>query len=77
MGMNAAVPASRSTTSVGIEANANLRATYIVSPLEGLQFYVEPFLFLTRHKLAAADDPTGQLANRAAYGTQIGTRYTF
>ena len=61
----------------GIEGNANIRATYIVSPLEGLQFYVEPFLFLTRHKLNNTDDPTGELANRAAYGTQIGTRYDF
>lgn len=72
-----AVAASRSTTSVGIEGNANIRATYIISPLEGLQFYAEPFLFLTRHKLLNTDDPTGVLANRVAPGLQIGTRYDF
>lgn len=61
----------------GIESNVNLRATYVLAPLDGLQFYLEPFIFLTRHKLNAADDPTGTLASRAAPGIQIGSRYTF
>jgi len=61
----------------GMESNVNLRATYVLSPLEGLQFYLEPYLFLTKHKLNAADDPTGSLSQRVAFGTQIGTRYNF
>jgi len=85
LGYTPAVAATPTTPAVaaarvgigGMEVNANLRATYVLSPLDGLQFYVEPYLFLTRHKLAAAEDPTGELANRAAFGAQIGTRYTF
>lgn len=61
----------------GMEHNVNLRATYILSPMKGLQFYLEPFLFLTRHKLAAADDPDSELANQVAFGGQLGTRYSF
>ena len=61
----------------GITSNVNLRATYVLTPMEGLQFYVEPFIFLTRHKLNAADDPTGELASRVAPGAQIGSKYTF
>jgi len=72
----AAVPAARVGIG-GIESNVNLRATYVFSPLDGLQFYAEPFLFITRHKLNAADDPTGSLASRVAPGLQVGTRYNF
>jgi hypothetical protein len=61
----------------GIESNINLRATYVLSPMEGLQFYAEPYLFVTRFRLAALDDPTGSLANRTAFGVQVGTRYNF
>lgn len=85
LGYTPAVAATPTTPAVaaarvgigGMEVNANLRATYVISPLEGLQFYAEPYLFLTRHKLNPADDPTGELANRAAYGSQFGARYTF
>lgn len=61
----------------GMESNANLRATYVLSPLEGLQFYLEPYLFVTKHKLNAAEDPAGTLSQRLAFGTQIGSRYNF
>lgn len=61
----------------GIESNINLRATYVLTPLDGLQFYLEPFMFITKHKIAAADDPSGTLGNRVAPGIQIGSRYTF
>jgi hypothetical protein len=70
------VPAARSGIG-GIESNVKLGATYTLSPMDGLQFYVEPSLFLTRFRLAAADDPTGALASRNAFGVQLGTKYTF
>jgi hypothetical protein len=60
----------------GIERNVNLRATYVASPAKGLQFYAEPFMFLTRHKLDLADDPDDSLGDRAAYGLSLGARLT-
>jgi hypothetical protein len=61
----------------GMIHNVNLRATYLITPKPGLDFYVEPFLFITKHKLDAVDDPDGDLANQAAGGGQLGARYTF
>jgi hypothetical protein len=70
-----AVAATR--TSTGMESNVSLRATYAISPTDGLQFYAEPFLFITKHKLLDADDPTRTLASRVGWGTQLGARYNF
>ena len=61
----------------GMIHNVNLRATYLITPKPGLDFYIEPFLFLTKHKLDVADDPTGDLENQTAGGGQLGAKYTF
>lgn len=61
----------------GMLSNVNLRATYLITPKPGLDFYLEPFLFLTKHELDADDDPDGSLANRAAPGGQLGAKYSF
>lgn len=61
----------------GIESNINLRAAYVLSPLTGLEFYLEPFAFITRHKLAAIDDPDDSLASRTAFGASLGSRFSF
>lgn len=60
----------------GMERNVNLRATYVYTPSPGLQVYAEPFTFLTRHKLAPADDPDDSRGNASAYGLQLGMRMT-
>lgn len=61
----------------GIESNYQVRATYVHTPTKGLEMYIEPFLYLTRHKLLQADDPSDSEADRTGYGTAIGTRYRF
>ncbi len=69
-------PAARvSANGPGIEQNVALRGGYAFSPIEGLAFVVEPFLFLTRHKLAAADQKLG--VDRKAFGVEAGATYTF
>lgn len=69
-------PATRTSIN-GIERNVGLRGTYVYSPRKGMEFYIEPFLFLTRHKLAPADDPNDSEADRTAFGTAVGTRLRF
>lgn len=59
----------------GIERNIALRAGYWLSPAPGLSFVIEPYVFLTEHKLAAADAALG--TNRRAFGVQSGAMYTF
>ncbi len=59
----------------GIERNIALRAGYSLSPAPGLSFVIEPYVFLTEHKLVAADAALG--ANRRAFGVQSGAMYTF
>lgn len=69
-------PAARvSANGPGNEQNVALRGGYAFSPIEGLAFVVEPFLFLTRHKLAAADQKLG--VDRKAFGVEAGATYTF
>lgn len=59
----------------GIEENVAIRAGYALSPTPGLSFVVEPYAFLTRHKLLGADEALG--AARRAFGVQGGAMYTF
>ena len=61
----------------GIERNVELRGTYVYSPRKGMEFYLEPFMFLTKHKLDPADDPNDSESDRTAFGTAFGTRLKF
>lgn len=70
----AAAPA-RNYGSPGIEWNAAARLGYALTPVQGLTFSVEPYLFATRHHLDAVDastDPT-----RLAWGAELNTLYAF
>ncbi len=67
--------AARNFAVPGIEWNAAARVGYSISPVTGLTFALEPYLFATRHHLDAADaavDPT-----RLAYGAEFNTVYAF
>jgi hypothetical protein len=59
----------------GIEQNVAIRAGYSLSPALGVSFVVEPYVFLTKHKLALADADLSR--NRRAFGVQAGAMYTF
>jgi hypothetical protein len=71
----------------GIERNVNLRATLLATPTKGLDFYLEPFMFLTKHKVGTitVTTPTGMmdvmdeasLSDQTAFGTALGARMTF
>jgi hypothetical protein len=61
----------------GIERNLVGRIGYTVSPGAGLSFMAEPFVMLTRHKLAPADRAAGAEPDRVGYGVQIGGVYRF
>ncbi len=68
----------------GIESNINLRATLLASPTKGLDFFLEPFMFLTKHKLGTTTSPGGMMvtdpdgdSNQTAFGTSLGARMVF
>ncbi len=67
-------PAAR-TGAGGIERNVTARVSYLFSPTEGLRFFVEPFVFATRHKLLPSDAPVG--GDRLSGGMEVGARYDF
>jgi len=78
LGYSTAGGAAATRTSInGIARNVGLRGTYVYSPQKGMEFYLEPFMFMTRHKLDPADDPNDSEADQTAFGTAFGTRMKF
>ncbi len=62
----------------GVESNIAVRGTYVAKPVKGLELYLEPYLFLTKHKLDAADEMSFDVeGSRTGFGTQIGSRFRF
>jgi hypothetical protein len=58
----------------GIERNIALRATYVHTPRKGIEFFLEPFMFMTKHQLDAANSSD---EDQTAFGTAFGTRLKF
>lgn len=60
----------------GVEWNVTGHVGYVFTPLPGLQLMLEPYLYVTRHRLDAAD--VGRVSpERIALGVQVGSMFTF
>jgi hypothetical protein len=76
MGVSAVAAVANPALGPGINHNMTAHVGYGYAPLKGLTIFLEPYVYATKFKLAAAD--VGRVdAKNVSFGAQFGSMFTF